>query len=286
MTKQPCDAEPVEGRARTYRKNDRHDAPVMRGIICKSEERKKSKNHENGTRIGDTHDQSLHEICKRHRSSRSLLHFPERIRETHRDTKNGDNDASHDEDYVLMSLYELLHYGKSKDCNHSIQSVHYCGAKSGNVASSLAVDVFVQEVKRTWVGGMDPDKADQMLKNAVKLANFTVYDQAQQFEEFTGMGTTLVAALIADNRLYATNVGDSRLYFILDGEFRIISPKGEVTVDWGNGVLYDEEKRWQDYKAMVAQGLLAPEVALGWRFGLPADTPEERKIIRQKYMPR
>ena len=73
------------------------------------------------------------------------------------------------------------------------------GAKSGNVASTLAVDVFVQEVKRTWVAGMEPDMADQMLQNAVKLANFTVFDQAQQFEEFTGMGTTLVAVLIQGN---------------------------------------------------------------------------------------
>ena len=60
---------------------------------------------------------------------------------------------------------------------------------------------------------------------------------------------------------------------------------GEVTLDWGNGVLYDEEKRWQDYKAMVAQGLLAPEVALGWRFNLPAETDAERAVIREKYMP-
>ena len=37
------------------------------------------------------------------------------------------------------------------------------GAKSGNVASTLAADVFVQEVKRTWTPEMDPDKVDQML---------------------------------------------------------------------------------------------------------------------------
>ena len=60
------------------------------------------------------------------------------------------------------------------------------GAKSGNVASSLAADVFSQEIQRTWTPGMEWDKADQMLKNAVKLANFTVYDQSKQFEEFTG----------------------------------------------------------------------------------------------------
>lgn len=58
-----------------------------------------------------------------------------------------------------------------------------------------------------------------------------------------------------------------------------------VRFDWGNGVLYDEEKRWADYKDMVAAGLIAPEVALGWRFGLPAETPEQRASIRQKFMP-
>ena len=58
-----------------------------------------------------------------------------------------------------------------------------------------------------------------------------------------------------------------------------------VSVDWGNSTLYDEDKLWQDYRQMVLDGLLAPEVALGWRFGLPADSEAERQTIRQKYMP-
>lgn len=88
------------------------------------------------------------------------------------------------------------------------------GAKSGNVASSLAADVFSQEIERTWTPNMEWDKADQMLKSAVKLANFTVYDQASQFEEFSGMGTTLVAALVRGRQVSFVNVGDSRAYII------------------------------------------------------------------------
>lgn len=57
-----------------------------------------------------------------------------------------------------------------------------------------------------------------------------------------------------------------------------------ISIDWGNSTLYDEDKMWQEYREMVQQGLLAPEVALGWRFGLPATTEEERSIIRQRYM--
>ncbi|MGN0997923.1 MAG: Stp1/IreP family PP2C-type Ser/Thr phosphatase [Faecousia sp.] len=86
------------------------------------------------------------------------------------------------------------------------------GAKSGNVASTLAADVFVEEIRRTYKSGMDRESADQMLRGAVKLANFTVYDQSRQFEEFDGMGTTLVAALIRGGEVTIVNVGDSRAY--------------------------------------------------------------------------
>ena len=59
----------------------------------------------------------------------------------------------------------------------------------------------------------------------------------------------------------------------------------EATVDWGNSTLYDEDKVWEEYRQMVSMGLIAPEVALGWRFNMPADTEEERQIIRERYMP-
>ena len=58
-----------------------------------------------------------------------------------------------------------------------------------------------------------------------------------------------------------------------------------IVVDWGNGVLYDEEKTWEEYKDMVASGLLKPEIALGWRFNMPTDTEAQLAKIRKKYMP-
>ena len=88
------------------------------------------------------------------------------------------------------------------------------GAKSGDVASALASEVFSQEIKRAWKSDMNPEETDQVLKSAVKLANFTVYDQSRQFEEFSGMGTTLVAALLKGKNATFANVGDSRAYLI------------------------------------------------------------------------
>ena len=117
------------------------------------------------------------------------------------------------------------------------------GAKSGNIASSLATDVFVQEIRRSWKPNMDQEHIDQMLSSAVKLANFTVFDQAQQFEEFDGMGTTLVAALIKGRKVTVVNVGDSRAYSINEAGIRQISRDHSLV------------------QMMVDRGDLTPEVA-------------------------
>lgn len=58
-----------------------------------------------------------------------------------------------------------------------------------------------------------------------------------------------------------------------------------LSVSWGNGVLYDADKDWQDTLDMVQAGLLKPELALAKRYDLPCDTPEELEAIRAKYMP-
>jgi A118 family predicted phage portal protein len=58
-----------------------------------------------------------------------------------------------------------------------------------------------------------------------------------------------------------------------------------VAIDWGNGVLFDEEKTWADYLDMVARGLLKPEIAMGWRFNMPTKTDADLAKIRKTLMP-
>lgn len=62
-------------------------------------------------------------------------------------------------------------------------------------------------------------------------------------------------------------------------------PEDAAIITWGNGVLFDENKTWEDYKAMVAAGLLKPEIALGWKFNMPTETDQDLAAIREKYMP-
>lgn len=64
-----------------------------------------------------------------------------------------------------------------------------------------------------------------------------------------------------------------------------IDPEKDVTISWGNGILYDEDQVWLDLKDMVAAGMLKPEIAVGWYFDMPTETPADIQKIREKYMP-
>jgi len=130
------------------------------------------------------------------------------------------------------------------------------GAKSGNIASSLAVDVFVQEVRRSWTSSMPQEKINQMLHSAVKLANFTVYDQAQQFEEFDGMGTTLVAVLLRNRHVTVAHVGDSRAYRVnSDGIWQMTRDHSLVQMMVERGELTQEMARTYPGKNFITRAI-------------------------------
>ena len=130
------------------------------------------------------------------------------------------------------------------------------GAKSGNIASTLAVDVFVQEIRRCYKSSMDQEKIDQMLMSAAKLANFTVYDQSLQIEEFDGMGTTLVAVLIKGKKATVINVGDSRAYGIdADGIHQITKDHSLVQMMVDRGELTPERAKTYPGKNFITRAV-------------------------------
>ena len=130
------------------------------------------------------------------------------------------------------------------------------GAKSGNVASSLAADVFVQEVRRNWKHGLSDERIDQILQSAAKLANFTVYDQARQFEEFNGMGTTLEAALVNGKKATVIHVGYSRAYAITrDGIRQLTKDHSVVQMMLERGELTPEQARNYPGKNLITRAI-------------------------------
>ena len=71
------------------------------------------------------------------------------------------------------------------------------GAKSGNVASSPGRSMCSPtRCAAARNRDLHPSAQAEILRGALELANKAVYEQAQLSDDFSGMGTTLVAALI------------------------------------------------------------------------------------------
>ena len=85
------------------------------------------------------------------------------------------------------------------------------GHKAGDFASKYLVETMVGYVSKTTVN--DPVR---VMNNALMLSNAMIYHKSMEEEELSGMGSTLVAAVIEDDVMTVCNVGDSRLYLIRD----------------------------------------------------------------------
>ena len=85
------------------------------------------------------------------------------------------------------------------------------GHKAGDYASKYLVETMVGYVSKTTVN--DPVR---VMNNALMLSNAMIYHKSMEEEELSGMGSTIVAAVIEDDVMTVCNVGDSRLYLIRD----------------------------------------------------------------------
>ena len=105
------------------------------------------------------------------------------------------------------------------------------GHSAGEVASSLAVETIVGFIRRSasegdgefsWPYGIDPALtfASNRLRTAIYLANRRVFRAAEKHDEYTGMGTTVVSALLVGSKLTIAHAGDSRAYLFADGALR------------------------------------------------------------------
>src|SRR5688500_16359819 len=126
------------------------------------------------------------------------------------------------------------------------------GHNAGEVASKMAIETlhaFIaksqgEEKDITWPYGLEPNLSFEAnrLKTAIKLANKRVFKAADNREDYTGMGTTLVAALVSDKVLTVGNAGDSRCYLVREGKItQVTRDDSWVSVAWAEGILSSDE---------------------------------------------
>jgi protein phosphatase len=100
------------------------------------------------------------------------------------------------------------------------------GQAAGEVASKMGVDILLDYFRHGAKIGSGPQMGisaeatltgANSLADAIHLANRSIYQAGQQVNGRSGMGSTIVAALVRGNALAIAHVGDSRIYLIRQG---------------------------------------------------------------------
>ncbi len=92
------------------------------------------------------------------------------------------------------------------------------GQLAGEKASQMAVELIPAELaRRIGPGEEDDEVVQRAIRDAVAAANQEILGLSHIQTEFSNMGTTVVLALLRNNRAYLAGIGDSRAYRIRDG---------------------------------------------------------------------
>ena len=97
------------------------------------------------------------------------------------------------------------------------------GHLGGATASSMAVQAVRENIRNRLEEGAGPLVFRSLLEESFHSANQRIFEKASRENEFFGMGTTLVAAVLRGGKAFIANVGDSRAYHIRRGEISRIS---------------------------------------------------------------
>lgn len=133
------------------------------------------------------------------------------------------------------------------------------GALAGNVASGMAVELFMQRFLE-----QGPDVSDEArMQNAALLANEKIFLRSTQDEACMGMGTTLVAALVGEEEAIVLNEGDSRAYHINQDGISLITRDHSLVEDLvERGELTREEARSHPNRNLITRALGAEPILL------------------------
>jgi protein phosphatase len=90
------------------------------------------------------------------------------------------------------------------------------GVEGGEVAAELATKAIWREMNTT-PATRDPEVFARLLRRATRVANRDIFAIASREPGLRGMGTTLSAAGIVNDRLVTATIGDSRVYVLRAG---------------------------------------------------------------------
>lgn len=139
------------------------------------------------------------------------------------------------------------------------------GHKAGQIASGLACSVITNHIKEVFESnGINDENACCCLVDAISIANKKLYSDQLADESLSGMGTTVVAAIVTENNIHICSAGDSRLY-VVDGRLKQITKDHSYVQDLlDKGLITGEEAVSHPNKNIITR-------AVGTEFNIDTD---------------
>ncbi len=126
------------------------------------------------------------------------------------------------------------------------------GRNAGEVASQIAVEVFQNELLNREYKQIGAE----VLAEITKKANWAIWSRAQRNPQEQGMGATLTALLVENDRAHIVQVGDSRAYVIRNGHiFRLTKDQSMVQTLIDSGIIQPDEAETHPYRHVILQSL-------------------------------
>lgn len=138
------------------------------------------------------------------------------------------------------------------------------GRKAGEVASRLVIDTLgltikkltgTENLKAVMTPLPDLSEPANRLVYSVLLANKRTYEHARAHPECKGMGSTLSAVYLSEDKLVICNVGDSPIFRFRDGEAEILSNPHTVMAEQENLAPNGDFKLDKQYLHMLTRAM-------------------------------
>lgn len=148
------------------------------------------------------------------------------------------------------------------DCLVAVLCDGMGGVQGGRVASELAAKVFAEHLTQRLQQMKSRIRLKQHILSSVSHANGIVYNYSFFDPAFTGMGTTLVAAVCRNGRATVVNIGDSRAYHIARKRVRQITRDHSLVEDMiDRGTLTRAQAKNHPRRNIITRALgVEPEV--------------------------
>jgi len=137
------------------------------------------------------------------------------------------------------------------------------GHAGGEVASAIAINALTDLVPLLLDDGIDLDSKEDLFLNITHEIDQKILDKSKAQPELSGMGTTLTALSILDNKIELLHIGDSRCYRYRDNKLEQLSYDHTVMQELlDQGRLTPQEVFDHPQRSLLTQALMGDSVLI------------------------